>query len=198
MACRTAAGLFALVAAASGCATAAPPRLGTPDAPAAAFAWQSLRAEHRVVVAGRDRTGREVVRRLRGLFFAERPDRFRVRALGPGDVTLWDVQGEPDGRCRVLEAAAAPPPELLETLCDDLRAAYRLGPQAVTTQAVTTQAVTTQAAAAQPGGARRSEVRYGDFRVVSGRPVPFLIQIQNPIRGYTVTIQSLRIEIVAR
>ena len=49
-------------------------------------AWQTMRAEHRVTVeAGGQR------RTLRGLIAVQRPDRFRLRALGPAGLTLFDV-----------------------------------------------------------------------------------------------------------
>src|SRR5207302_6584254 len=104
-----------------------------------------------------DREGQQVVRKIHGLFLARRPDRFRVRALGPGDVTLFDLAGGAGGRCGVLAAMRTPPEEAVRALCDDLRAAYRLAPT--------------------PAGA--ADIRYGDWRSVGGQPVPFRIWIHN-------------------
>jgi hypothetical protein len=90
--------------------------------------WQTLRAEHRVVVETRGER-----RTLRGVIAVARPDRFRLRALGPGGITLFDVVWM-NGHVRVLSSLrAAAPGSLLETLitsvAGDLAAAYDLAPR---------------------------------------------------------------------
>src|SRR5262245_32584195 len=131
---------LATIALVASCATVRPS--GSEKAPPGAFDWQTLRAEHRVVVAAKGET-----HKLRGLFLARRSDgRCHVRALGPGDVTLFDVGGDARG-CRVIEAAREPKPELVRALCENLRSAYQLP------------------------GAKMGEPRYDDWRTVQGRPV---------------------------
>jgi len=168
---RTAACALAIL----GCATAAPaPPAGSSAVPAGAFAWRTLRAEHRVVLAAHDREGRPVVRKLHGLMLARRPDRFRVRALGPGDVTLFDLVAGAGGRCRLLEAARPPPEDIVRAVCEDLRWAYRLAP---------------------PSGGEAPEIRYADWQTVGREPVPMTIWLQNRARGYTVLIKAVRVEL---
>jgi hypothetical protein len=128
-------------------------------------------AQHHVLVEAHDREGRPVVRRMRGLFLARRPDRFRVRALGPADLTLFDVVGGPAG-CQVLEAARPPPPELLAALCDDVRAAFRLG---------------------APHGP--IDVHYDELRSTDGRLQPFRIDVADRAHGYRVEIRVDRVEL---
>jgi len=133
-----------------------------------AFDWRTLRAEHRVVVRANGE-----VKKLRGLFLARRGDgRFRVRALGPGDMTLFDVVGDPD-RCRVLEAVRTPPDEMVRALCDDLRWAYHLPSSEKPT----------------------AEILYDDWREVSGRPTPWKIYIRNPRQNWDVSIEVRSIEL---
>ena len=167
----------ALVAAlAAACAEAPPPPVGSPEAPAAAFGWRTMRAEHRVTVVARDAEGQRQIRRLRGLFLAERGGRFRVRALGPADLTLFDLVGDAE-RCQLLEAARPPPQGLVDSLCADLRAAYRLGPPG------------------RPGPTADADVRYDDWREVAGRPVAFTIWIRDRRRGYEATIRAVSVEL---
>jgi hypothetical protein len=156
-----------------GCAHATARSRAAPDA---AFGWQTLSAVHRVHVRSRDREGRPVERTIRGLFVAARqPDRFRVRALGPGDVTLFDLAYEGGGGCRVLEAARTPPPELSRALCDDLAVAYRLGPLRAST----------------------AQIEYGDWRSIAGRPTPFSITIRDPSAGYEAEIRVVDVTLDA-
>src|SRR5262249_9220579 len=93
----------------------------SPTAPARAWEWHSMRAQHRVMLH-RGADGRK----FRGLFLARRDDgRFRVRALGPGDVTVFDIVGDPNG-CRVLEGPQSSNTDVIKNLCNDLRSAYHL------------------------------------------------------------------------
>jgi hypothetical protein len=141
-----------------------------------AFGWQTLSAVHRVHVRAHDREGRPVERTIRGLFVAARqPDRFRVRALGPGDVTLFDLAYDGRDACRVLEAARTPPPELSRALCDDLAAAYRLGQRR----------------------SHSAQIEYGDWRTVAGRPTPFSIVIRDASAGYDAEIRVVEVTLDA-
>jgi hypothetical protein len=93
----------------------------------ASEAWHTMRAEHRVTVeaGGQKRT-------LRGLIAVERPDRFRLRALGPGGITLFDVVSVA-GEVRVIESIKDPNAsalgKILPSMAGDLQAAYDLLPR---------------------------------------------------------------------
>ncbi len=90
-------------------------------------AWQTMRAEHRVTIeAGGQR------RTLRGLIAVQRPDRFRLRALGPAGLTLFDVVSVA-GQVRIIEAIKDPNASalgrILPSMAGDLQAAYDLLPR---------------------------------------------------------------------
>ncbi|MCU1281583.1 MAG: glycosyltransferase [bacterium] len=78
------------------------PQTMTADLLPASDRWHTMRAEHRVTVeaSGQKRT-------LRGLIAVERPDRFRLRALGPGGITLFDVVSV-GGEVRIIESIKDP------------------------------------------------------------------------------------------
>jgi hypothetical protein len=155
---------LATIAVIGGCATLQPS--GSPQAPAGAFEWQTMRAEHRVLVAAKGQT-----HKLRGLFLARRTDgRFRVRALGPADVTLFDVVGDRNG-CRVIEAAREPNPELVRALCENLRSAYHLP------------------------GAKGGEPRYDDWRTVQGRRVAWKTLLSSRDWQVEIDVQSVELDI---
>ncbi len=107
-----------------GCAHKPPPTAATLPA---SDTWRTMRAEHRVSVeaAGQKRT-------LRGLIAVERPDRFRLRALGPAGITLFDIV-DVAGNVRVVEAIKDPGSsalgKILPSLAGDLQAAYDLAPR---------------------------------------------------------------------
>jgi hypothetical protein len=109
---------------AASCAHAPPPAAA--DLPASA-AWKTMRAEHKVTVeaGGQKRT-------LRGLIAVARPDRFRLRALGPAGLTLFDVV-DVGGNVRVLQAIKDPNGsalgKILPSMAGDLSAAYDLAPR---------------------------------------------------------------------
>ena len=126
-----------------------------------------MRAQHRVTL---HRGGEG--RKFRGLFLARRSDgRFRVRALGPGDVTVFDVVGDANG-CRVLEGPQTAQPEVYTNLCSDLRAAYQL-----------------------PGGHGDAEVKYADWRTVAGYPVAWKTYVRVPKNGWEVWIEVRDVEL---
>jgi len=168
--------LFVLVIlGALGCGPA-PPFPASPPPPGA-LAWRTLRSEHSTVVTARLPDGRTERHRVRGLLAAERPDRLRLRALGPGDMTLFDLVDR-DGKCAVVHGPRGAAPQaggvlerVLTALCDDLRAAYRLGPA--------------------PAGARR--ISYGDWRAVGASREPFRILIDDPAAAFTADITVTRL-----
>ncbi|MGZ3406110.1 MAG: hypothetical protein ACXVAN_06665 [Polyangia bacterium] len=115
--------MLALFVAAS-CAHVKPP---TAELLPASEAWHTMRAEHRVTVEAGGQT-----RTLRGLIAVERPDRFRLRALGPGGITLFDVVSV-GGEVRVIESIKDPNAsalgKILPSMAGDLQAAYDLTPR---------------------------------------------------------------------
>ena len=154
----------------------APPFPASPSPPGA-MKWRTLRSEQSTVVTARLPGRRTERHRVRGLLAAERPDRLRLRALGPGDMTLFDLVDR-DGTCAVVHGprgAAAQAGGALErvltALCHDLRAAYRLG--------------------TAPAGNRR--ISYGDWRAVGGSQEPFRILIDDPAAGFTADIAVTRL-----
>ncbi len=116
--------LWALVLMLASCAHAPPP--APADLPAST-AWKTMRAEHKVTVeaGGQKRT-------LRGLIAVARPDRFRLRALGPAGLTLFDIV-DVGGDVRVIEAIKDPNAsalgKILPSMAGDLSAAYDLQPR---------------------------------------------------------------------
>jgi hypothetical protein len=157
-----------------GCGPAAP--FPASPAPAGAMRWRTMRSEQSTVVTARLPDGRTERHRVRGLLAAERPDRLRLRALGPGDLTLFDLVDR-DGTCAVVHGprGAAPTGGVMErvltALCQDLRAAYRLG--------------------TPPAGDRR--ISYGDWRPAGGSPEPFRILIDDRAAGFTADITVTRL-----
>ena len=111
-------------------------RLAAPAAPEVAGgtwgSWRTLAAEHRVVVVATTGEGQEQRRALRGVIAVERPGSFRLRALGPAGITLFDVlhrDGRTDVLGRLAEAAGPDSPALLSAVAADLAAAYDLAPR---------------------------------------------------------------------
>jgi hypothetical protein len=103
-----------------------PPRLPT------ATTWHTMRAVHKVALDVTLASGAHDKRQLRGLIAVARPDRFRLRALGPGGITLFDIV-DVQGQVRVLEALKDPNSSslrrVLESLAGDLSAAFDLEPR---------------------------------------------------------------------
>jgi hypothetical protein len=98
----------------------------------AAQSWHSLRAEHKVALDVTLASGEHDKRQLRGLIAVERPDRFRLRALGPGGITLFDIV-DVHGQVAVLQSLKDPNSSslrhILESLAGDLQAAFDLEPR---------------------------------------------------------------------
>ena len=124
--------LLAAALAVAGCAHG--PSLeahGAATALPAGGAWRTLRAEHHVRLEVQTPSGPQT-RQLRGLIAVARPDRFRLRALGPGGITLFDIVSV-GGRVRVLQSIKDPHDSslgpILESMAADLHAAYDLEPR---------------------------------------------------------------------
>ena len=116
--------LWVLLFVLASCAHAPPPLAA--DLPAST-AWHTMRAEHKVTVeaGGQKRT-------LRGLIAVQRPDRFRLRALGPAGLTLFDII-DVGGQVTVVQAIKDPHAsalgKILPSRAGDLSAAYDLEPR---------------------------------------------------------------------
>jgi hypothetical protein len=114
--------LWALVFMLASCAHAPPPA-----ALPASKGWQTMQAEHKVTIeaAGQKRT-------LRGIIAVQRPDRFRLRALGPAGITLFDIV-DVGGNVRVVQSIKDPNAgalaKILPSMAADLSAAYDLEPR---------------------------------------------------------------------
>jgi hypothetical protein len=177
--------LVLLIIGAVGCA---PQRLRPPRSQAAAprlldeGGWQTLRAEHRVLVETRGER-----RVLRGVIAVARPDRFRLRALGPGGITLFDVAWV-GGQVRLLSSLqAAAPGSLLDRLigsvAGDLAAAYDLAPRPPGRQVrLDGHAVIIQ----EP----ERQLRLTHFRSLAGKVYPQEMIIDNLQGGYRVQVTA--------
>ncbi len=119
----------ALAALLCGCG---PPRL--PPAAPTTGAWRTHTAEHRVALDYEDASGKREQRSLRGVIAVERPGRFRLRALGPGGIALFDLLYL-DGEVRVVkslrDAAAGESAfgRIVRGMARDLALAYGLAPR---------------------------------------------------------------------
>lgn len=98
--------------------------------------WQRLSAQHRVRVVVTLDGGKQDVRTLRGLIAVGRPDRFRLRALGPAGITLFDLLVR-RGEAKVVSAIRNPNDGasgkalagVIASLAADLACAYALEPK---------------------------------------------------------------------
>jgi Protein of unknown function (DUF3261) len=142
--------------------------------------WKTLKAEQRVTIDAVRADGRHEHRTLRAVIAVERPDKFRLRALGPGGLTLFDLVGR-GGRVSVVESLRDPSAPLLhallESLAGDVAATYGLGEKSA-----------------------RVFSREGDHRVARDgerevRVWPGRVEIDNRARGYHVTIESSSLEL---
>ncbi|MSP63865.1 MAG: hypothetical protein EXR72_26670 [Myxococcales bacterium] len=161
-----------------------PPPVTAAD-PALDGEWRTMRAEHRVTIDAAKPGGREQ-RTLRGVIAVARPDRFRLRALGPGGITLFDLLYLA-GEVKVVQSLRDPAQgtvlgEILRSMVGDLAAAYGLAP------------APPERAARVEGGTRivvepGREVRLSNFRAIGGKAAAERIAIDNRARDYRVTVE---------
>ena len=155
-------------------------------APTAQFGWKTLRAEHRVAIDVTLPDGTHDQRSLRGVIAVERPDRFRLRALGPGGITLFDLLSV-GGRVKVIEAIKDPSKsslgEIIQSMAGDLSAAFLLEP------APPERKVTVEKDAVIVSEATRT-VRLSALKLVHGQSLPARIVIDNSARHYSVTVTA--------
>ena len=141
--------------------------------------WRTLSAEHNTLVSVRLQDGSTRHQRVRGILALERPDRLRLRVLGPASVTLFDLLAS-QGKCSVVSwpygtapAQGSPASQILRALCHDLLAAYGLGPK--------------------PSPA--TTITYGDWRRVFGSLEPFRVRLENKAHGYSADIRVVRLAV---
>ncbi|HXU70882.1 MAG TPA: glycosyltransferase [Polyangia bacterium] len=165
--------LWALLLFVASCAHAPAPIAN--EALAASTAWKTMRAEHKVTIeaGGQKRT-------IRALIAVERPDRFRLRALGPAGLTLFDVV-DVGGNVKVIESIKDPNAgalaKILPSMAGDLQAAFDLQPRP------------TDRTVAQEGGAT---VVREPGRVV--RETPQALDIDNQAGAYKVHVDVASVE----
>ncbi len=142
--------------------------------------WKTLKAEQRVTVEVTRSDGKRERRIIRAVIAVERPDKFRLRALGPAGITLFDVVGA-SGRTRVLNSIRDPSgpmmATLLESIAADLATAYDLEPRPPSRKISESR--------------NRRVITDGERTVVA---TPARIEIENRAHRYTVTIESFSVE----
>ena len=147
---------------------------------------ETLRAEHQVAIDATLPDGKHDQRSLRGVIAVERPDRFRLRALGPGGITLFDLLSV-GGRVKVVEAIKDPSKsslgEIIQSMAGDLAASFLLEP------APPERKITIEKDAVVIAEPTRT-VRLSAFQIVNGQSVPARIVIDNSARHYTVTVTA--------
>ena len=173
-----------------GCGAPRHPRtLGA--APVATPTWTTLRAEHRVQIDVELGDGRHDRRSIRGVVAVARPDRFRLRALGPGGLTLFDLV-DIGGQVRVVESLRDPHSSslrpILEAMAGDLSASFHLAPApAGRTVTVVGDTVVID----EP----ERRVRLSAFVQVGAHSVPTQVHIDHKLRHYHVDVDARDIEL---
>lgn len=154
-------------------------------APVADARWRTMQAVHRVFIDAAKGDGREQVT-VRGLISVERPDRFRLRALGPGNITLFDIL-KVGGDVKVIQGVpgvdSALQGKVLLSIGADLSAAYDLEPALPSRN---------KTVGFKEGEVRVTEtertIRLQQYKEARGQAIPTHIEIQNTALNYNVTI----------
>jgi hypothetical protein len=180
--------LVAVLVALAGCG-AHPP---LPRAAPGLGNWKTLTAEHRVTLDYKTKEGTREKRKLRGAIAVERPARFRLRALGPAGITLFDVLYD-QGEVRVLRAVSDPSEgstlgRIVQSMAQDIAAAYRLEPiPPERKESVDKKEVIIS----DP----RAQIRLTQF-VASGNSVaPARMEIDNHALDYRVTVEVVDLKL---
>jgi hypothetical protein len=167
------------------------PVTGPPVAPSADGGWKTLRAEHRVALDVTLDGGRHDRRTLRGIIAVERPDRFRLRALGPGGITLFDVLAV-KGEVKVLQSIKDPNASALggvvQAMAGDLQAAFLLEP---TPPGRTVRTAGSDVIIEEPD----RTVKLSQFRAVDDKTVATRIGIDNRAHHYAVGVDATGVEV---
>ncbi len=159
-------------------------------APVAATTWRALRAEHRVEVEFNKADGTREKKALRGALAVERPGKFRLAALGPGGMRLFDLLVV-DGQVSVLYAFRAMEgsafARAVQTMAADLAAAHLLLP-AAPDRAVTADAtgVTIRE--------RGTTIRLSRFAAKQGHAIPTRLAAQNDQYRFSVEVVGIEVD----
>ncbi|MFO0576038.1 MAG: hypothetical protein U1A78_18715 [Polyangia bacterium] len=147
--------------------------------------WSTMRATHRVHIDAQKGDGREQIN-VRGLLAIERPDRFRLQALGPAGVQLFDII-KVGGEVRVVQGVpgvdSALQGNVLRSLGADLSAAYDLEPRHPARQ----KSVDLKVGELRIVETERT-VRCQQFKEVQGMSIPAHLEIENTALNYKVSI----------
>lgn len=157
-----------------------------PPAGRAGGSWETMRAEQRITIVYQGDDG-EKTRSLRAVVAVSRPDRFRLRVLGPAGITLVDMVSI-GGEVRVLQAirgvsGGTKLGTLVMSMAADLAASYDLRPLP-RERTVTTRG--SEVVIVEPG----RTVRLGAFRGDGKNSYPGHIEITNETNHYRVTIEA--------
>ena len=166
------------------------PSLPATAAFVSAPSWHTLSAEHRVTITVPLERGRTDTRSLRGLIAVLRPDQFRLRALGPAGLTLFDLLVK-DGKPTVVSAIRSPSDgasgqtlaDVITSLAADLACAYALAPSAERTLRLEGDTVVVE----EPGRKVRLSRFSGD------KPTWHRAEIE--AARYRVTVEVSRVEL---
>ena len=171
----------------SGCDNANKPIIikGPSVQPVQDIRWGTMRAVHRVSIDAAKGDGREQVS-VRGMVAVERPDRFRLQAIGPGGITLFDLI-KVGGDVKVVQSMAGADSSLqqkvLLSIGADLSAMYDLEPVHPSHKKYVDLKV---------GELRIVEnertIRAQQFKEVQGQSLPTHIDIDNTALNYKVSI----------
>ena len=183
---------LALALAMIGCGPRAKPTVVGPSvAPTAEMGWKTMRAEHRVTIDVRLDDGKHDRRSLRGAIAVERPDKFRLRALGPGGITLFDVLSI-GGQVKVLQAIRDPSASalgaIIQSMAGDLQASFLLEP------APPARKISVEGDALVVRDDERT-VRLTAWQLVGGKPIATHIEIENRARHYAVQVGASEIDV---
>jgi hypothetical protein len=147
-----------------------------------------MRAEHRVALDVTRADGTHDLRKLRGALAAERSEgagKFRLRALGPGGITLFDLLYV-DGRVKVMEAIkdTSSMKTIVESMAGDLSTALLFSKHQTLSE----------------GGAlvvsdEDRTVRLSKFVQISGHAVPLRFDIDNRKLHYRVGVDVSELEL---
>jgi hypothetical protein len=171
----------------SGCDNANKPIIirGPSVQPVQDIRWGTMRAVHRVSIDAAKGDGREQVS-VRGMVAVERPDRFRLQAIGPGGITLFDLI-KVGGDVKVVQSLAGADSSLqqkvLLSIGADLSAMFDLEPLHPSHKKYVDLKV---------GELRIVEnertIRAQQFKEVQGQSLPTHIDIDNTALNYKVSI----------
>lgn len=166
---------------------------GPEVAPTLEEGWHTQRAVHHVHLEVELDGGRREQRSLTGAIAIRKPDRFRLRALGPAGISLFDllyVRGRVSVLQSIKDATKGPLGEIAQSLGGDLALAYGLEPVPSDRQ-VATDSKKIELTIRR----RQRQVDLSRFRRVGGATVPTHLEIRNRERRYRVEVEVSDVEL---